>query len=213
MFNVCACNRNFAKFNHVKCHTLTSVRARNRNAELVNFAHIFYLPFSLAARQIFGPRALLFCQSQIFQYVRHCRSPRRCCRWWRKLQSGSQAHYFANSQQRLMKIVLGYVTGPFVEFVFVSGSATYQKLSIHACRSGFKKKIMFLKFWIVLNISAYLYPEIAFKRLLFPAPDGPIIAESWPEANFPLTDFKMVLRSDLIVFPLKKNADSWQFIL
>lgn len=33
----------------------------------------------------------------------------------------------------------------------------------------------------------YLSPDTAFSRLLFPAPDGPIIADNWPFLKAPLT--------------------------
>lgn len=151
---------------------------------------------------MFGPRVLLFGQAQVLQDVRDDGDPRRSRRRWRKLQPGGQVHHLADGQQRLMKIVLGYVARPFVEFALVSRSACHQELSSHTCRSEFWfVLLMLLKIGIVSSVSAYLYPEIAFKRLLFPAPDGPIIAESWPEANFPLTDFMIVFLSDLIVLP------------
>ena len=46
-----------------------------------------------------------------------------------------------------------------------------------------------------------LYPAKIFSRVDFPAPDGPITAVSFPAANVPETDFKIVLN------PLSRNMD------
>lgn len=46
-----------------------------------------------------------------------------------------------------------------------------------------------------------------FKRVDFPAPEGPIIAVSSPDRNLPLTDFKIIFASKnyLIIFNDKKK--------
>lgn len=46
-----------------------------------------------------------------------------------------------------------------------------------------------------------------FKRVDFPAPEGPIIAVSSPDRNLPLTDFKIIFASKnyLIIFNGKKK--------
>lgn len=36
-----------------------------------------------------------------------------------------------------------------------------------------------------------------FNRVLFPAPDGPIMAVSFPELNFPLIDFNSCLQPEI----------------
>lgn len=46
------------------------------------------------------------------------------------------------------------------------------------------------------NANSYLKPEIAFNRLLFPAPEGPKIVERCPASNLPLTPCKIVFGSE-----------------
>lgn len=43
--------------------------------------------------------------------------------------------------------------------------------------------------------TTHLYPVRMFKRVDFPAPEGPIIAVSSPDRSLPLTDFKIVFTS------------------
>ena len=45
------------------------------------------------------------------------------------------------------------------------------------------------------NFYVYLNPDKIFKRVLFPAPDGPKIADNWPALKLPLTPCKIVLLS------------------
>lgn len=56
----------------------------------------------------------------------------------------------------------------------------------------------------------YLNPDIAFNKLLFPAPDGPIIADSWPFLNTPLTPCSkhFFFESVTVVTSNKKKAKS-----
>ena len=46
-----------------------------------------------------------------------------------------------------------------------------------------------------VNRNSYLKPDIAFSKLLFPAPEGPKIAERCPASNLPLTPRKIVFDS------------------
>lgn len=51
------------------------------------------------------------------------------------------------------------------------------------------------KIWIIISMAAdqkkgvdcYLNPESALSKLDLPAPEGPMIADSWPFLNTPLT--------------------------
>lgn len=43
------------------------------------------------------------------------------------------------------------------------------------------------------NYFTYTKPEMEFNNVLFPAPDGPKIADKLPASNLPLTDFKIHL--------------------
>lgn len=42
-------------------------------------------------------------------------------------------------------------------------------------------------------MKTYLYPAKIFISVLFPAPEGPMIAVKSPDRNFPLTHFNIVL--------------------
>jgi hypothetical protein len=50
-----------------------------------------------------------------------------------------------------------------------------------------KLPISLLKLIIKLIFKHYLYPEMAFSNELLPAPDGPMMATSCPDANLPST--------------------------
>lgn len=45
------------------------------------------------------------------------------------------------------------------------------------------------------RIFTHMYPARTFMSELFPAPEGPMMAVSWPERNSPLTPWMMYLDS------------------
>lgn len=43
------------------------------------------------------------------------------------------------------------------------------------------------------NGTAYLYPDKMLSKVLFPAPEGPMMADNWPDRKHPLTPWSIVL--------------------
>lgn len=54
-----------------------------------------------------------------------------------------------------------------------------------------KKSIKFSFKFQISFAALYLKPEIMFNNELFPAPEGPRIAQSLPEVNFPDSPFRI----------------------
>lgn len=56
-------------------------------------------------------------------------------------------------------------------------------------------------------INTYTYPIRMFIKVVFPAPEGPIIADSLPDSKYPLMLFSIVFVSE------KKKAKKNTFLL